>query len=70
MSLIKDPNGENIFSQAGGETELTVSMNGRKASIVDEQVSRIMQLEAKIVQLEEQIKQQKVCIWYTFNQWI
>ena len=62
VSLVKDPKGEKIFT--GGDSDATGSMNSRpKISVLDgEQAngSKVKQLETKIVQLEAELKQQKV----------
>ena len=63
VSLVKDPKGENIFSQ--GDTTISASMSVRrpKISVVDgEQAdgSKVKQLETKIVQLEAELEQKKV----------
>ena len=69
VSLVKDPNGENIFTQ--GDTTLTASMNSRRRiGVVDgEQAdgSKVKQLETKIVQLEAELEHQKVCWGPFFN---
>ena len=66
VSLIQDPNGEKIFQKTTGETELSASMSagGRRRSVrVTEQRSRVEQLEARIVELENtlELREQEVC---------
>ena len=59
VSLIQDPNGEKIFENSSGTQDI---MSGRKTSEAEGPRTKLIQLEAKIAQLEAELEHQKVCV--------
>ena len=63
VSLYKDPFGENIFATTGAATCTVASTTGAKLgrnTTVNDNLTRELELKAKIEELETQLKRAKV----------